>query len=1237
MSLTRSQQEAVAARGNVLVVAGAGTGKTRTLVERCLDCLVSERPRASLEELLVVTFTEAAAAEMRQRIRARIEEERARDPREMHWEEQAALFETAHIGTIHSFCFELVRAHFYELELDPQLSILPEEEARLLAEETLDQVLRTHYAGSGPADEAIRQLIQTQARGADQPIRALVLRLHRYTQALPDPAGWLRLQLDAFANPEPAQWREWLREALEDWRQRAAPGLAKSAVANDVAAECTRIISALPAGPSLAAAATALTAVLAAGENCPNGKKKRWVKPLAAFFEECRFLTSVLPGANSPDPLHEDWEWVRGQMTVLLNLAGEFAAAFTEAKRELGVLDFQDLEQYALRLLWDAKTNQPTGVAQQWRQQLRFIFVDEYQDINSAQDRIIQALSRDGADANRFLVGDVKQSIYRFRLANPYIFQRYVETWRRGEGRVIPLQDNFRSRKGILDFVNSVAEHLMHRDLGGIEYDQEARLHYGVREGSPETQTLPTQPGEPAKAAPLIEVLLRIKGNGLEEEDAEAPNGELAGELPDLEEAAKEARVVGLRLLALRAAQCPVRDEQQACFRALEWRDVSILLRAPSGKAESYAKEFARLNIPLQVARGGFYESLEITDLLSLLQVLDNPLQDLPLLALLRSPLVGLTLDELAQIRMSARHTSFWAALVRWKAAESPKSQVQSPKSESTVHGPQSTVGAGSQVQCPESKVEEGGGKDAPGGAAQTLEEKVSLFLDRVARWRGMARQLALSQCLEALLAETHYGDWASMQPRGEQRAANIKRLLLLAQRFDQLQRQGLFRFLRFVEAQRRAETEPELAAVTVENAVRLMSIHQSKGLEFPVVVLADLGKPFNDSDLRSAIILDERYGLCPQIKPPHTGRRYPSLPHWLAARRQKRELLGEELRLLYVAMTRAKELLILSGSVSQTSYDTTWSPDGGTAPLALDRARCFADWLGAWFRANIPARFPSSGKNELVRWTIQDDRALLSAPETAVPPEGVALETPEADPGIWQELEQRFARTYPFTTSTRLPTKSSVSALRRGAVSGEDEPRWSVPSTKPQFSSGPKAKAVDIGTAHHRFLQFVCLERTGNERDLKQEAERLAQQGAFRRDDLPLLDFKAIAAFWNSPLGCRIREQSASVKRELPFTFRIAAAELASLIDEEPAAVAPDDFVVVQGIADLAVLLPGEIWLVDFKTDRTGSDEQPQGKGYEQQLKLYARGLSQIFGRPVTQAWLHYLSAGESVPVALP
>ena len=355
-----------------------------------------------------------------------------------------------------------------------------------------------------------------------------------------------------------------------------------------------------------------------------------------------------------------------------------------------------------------------------------------------------------------------------------------------------------------------------------------------------------------------------------------------------MEESAKEARLLALRLTELKSSDHEIWDDGNKIFRAAEWRDMAVLLRSPAGKAEVFAKEFERAGVPLVVARGGFYDTSEVLDLLSLLQLLDNPLQDVPCIAVLRSPLVGCSLDELAEIRLAARDVHFWTALARMERGR--------PAREFAHH--------------------------AGEPSALLSRNKISTFLDRFSRWRKLARQVSLSQCLEEVLAETHYADWLLSCPRGAQRRANVEQFLNLAQRFDQFQRQGLFRFLKFIEAQREAGAEPEVAPVAEENAVRLMSIHQSKGLEFPVVVVADLAKAFNEQDLNGEIILDGQFGLCPRVQPPQTGGRYPSLPHWLAQRRQRRELRGEELRLLYVAMTRARDTLILSGAVTEKKWE---------------------------------------------------------------------------------------------------------------------------------------------------------------------------------------------------------------------------------------------------------------------------------------------------------------------------
>ncbi len=1226
MSLTASQQAAIQARGNVLVVAGAGTGKTRTLVERCLNCLTAETPRASLDEILMVTFTEAAAAEMRQRIRGRLEEQLSRSPQDAHWQEQLALFETAHIGTLHSFCLELVRQHFYELELDPQLTVMAEEEAAMLADETLNALLEKHYAGRDPGAIAVQKLIQAQG-GWDEPIRRLVLRLHHYTQTLPDPEGWLEDQLTLFAEAQPFVWRKWLLEGLAEWRARSLVDLAVQEAGNQIAEQSKQLLDQLSPKPDRESATRVLAELLRIADQCPRGKKLAWLKPLKNFIAEAEFLLSVteaVPTEKAPDaaastgslsgnslesdPLTQDWRWIRPHMTTLLQLGREFSRSFTEAKRELGTVDFHDLEQYSLRLLWDKQTNQPTAAAQHWREKLRFIFVDEYQDINSAQDRIIEALSRSGAAANRFLVGDVKQSIYRFRQANPYIFQSYVEKWGiiAGNGQVIPLVENFRSQEGLLDFVNSLFGLLLRGDLSGMVYDEKARLRFGAAD---DRRQLAWKTG----ASPVVELHVRFKGNNNGPDAVDEETEEALAEVSELEESAKEARLVASQLVELRKRQQPVWDERLGQFRSVEWRDMAVLLRSPANKAEAYAKEFARFNVPLEIARGGFYESLEILDLLNFLQILDNPLQDLPLLAVLRSPLVGLTLNELAAIRYALPKAHFWTALVRRHENSSAR------------HGGRSEPGAAKIAGEP------------------LLESKLGAFLDQFSRWRRLAREAPLSRCLEAILAETRYADFLLTQPRGEQRRANVQQLLGLAEDFNQFQRQGLFRFLRFIEAQQAAQTEPEVPHATEENAVRLMSIHQSKGLEFPVVLVADLGKPFNLSDLRAEIILDETYGLCPPVRPPHTNATYPSLPYWLARRRQRGELLGEELRLLYVAMTRARDLLVLTGSVTKVRLENIWTNPVTVSPVAWLSARCYADWLGLWFSQKAPEPHKLEGRIESVRWIVHttDEKLIARGGPKAAPLEDGNGDRFSFAPEQWEKLESRLSWQYRFSAATRLAAKSSVSRLRRQVAMDEDESAALDRNVRDGRKRATRAdrhnltatSAVDIGTAHHRFLQLVSLELTGTVSGLKQEANRLQGLGALAPEEVESLNFTGLAQFWNSELGRRIQTEPDCVHRELEFTARFGAAELARLTDQPEDASLAGEFVVVQGIADLAVIRPEEIWLVDFKTDDIEQIEE-RAKSYALQLQLYALALARVYGRPVTGCWLYFLAAQRAVAV---
>jgi ATP-dependent helicase/nuclease subunit A len=1221
-SLTGSQQKAVEARGNVLVMAGAGTGKTKTLVARCLDCLA--RDHASLDELLVVTFTEAAAAEMRHRLRRAIEEivaseSIATSPAALNfWNSQLALFDIAHIGTLHGFCLRLVRELFYELGLDPQLAILDQGEARQRANETLDEQFQAHYAGEDEFSRAVQNLIQVHGGGRDEKIRALILRLHNYSQTRPDAGRWLEEQIGKFAATEPEGWQRLLLVAIADWRDEWLPVLEDLRGENDKAAELVGTLSRLQNAFTRAAASKVLAQVVAADltANYPKGKAGKLRPALGEVFAEAEFLGSLATTTDASDPLAEDWSWVRGHMETLLRLAQEFAQEFAARKLADGVLDFHDLEQFALKLLWDFANDRPTAVAEVWRRKLRFVFVDEYQDINAAQDKIIQALSSgtgfqpvtDRQDAcptvgNRFLVGDVKQSIYRFRLADPKIFRDYAHDWRGAAGQVIPLSDNFRSRESLLNFVNSVFAPLMREELGGVTYDEDAKLRFG----SPETR------GDFSIAndtAPRTELLLRFKtGRG---ESSEPDDDAGANDPADLGEAEKEARLLVKRLQELQAEQRLVWDDKAAKFRPVEWRDMAVLLRAMSGKSEIYAMEFERAGVPLLVARGGFYESSEVADLLSLLQLLDNPLQDVPCIAVLRSPLVGCSLDELTEIRLAAREKHFWTAL--------------------------------NSIQNEKLKIEAG------------LRSKTAKFLDRFARWRKLARQVSLSRCLEQVLAETHYDDWLRSRARGQQRQANVGRFLNLAQKFDQFQRQGLFRFLKFIEAQRAAEVEPEVAVAPDENAVRLMSIHQSKGLEFPIVAIADLAKPFNEQDRSAEIIFDEELGLCPKVKPPHAGGRYPSLPHWLAQRQQRREQAGEELRLLYVAMTRARDMLILTGSVTEKKWAEAWQDAGAITSRKILAAKSYADWLGIWFGRQPGASSEKQGELPALRWRIADDAELASQPGET-PDERVSAESQEGSRGhsahlmealndeALQKLRETLTWQYGFGAATECAAKSSVTVLRRQAqdeLADEASPvfhfqvsaGWQV--GKPG-SSGAKSKlnAADAGTAHHKFLQHVSLKNAGDVAALAAEALRLEREKVLSAEEVAALDLKAMAGFWISDVGQMIREQATYVKRELEFTAKFSPAELSAIIGTKTSPELAAEFVVVQGVADLVVLLPEAIWLVDFKTDAMRADGLPAKiKAYEPQLKLYARALEKIYSLPVTNCWLHFLSAEHTINI---
>ncbi len=1255
-SFTQHQRQAIEATGNVLVVAGAGTGKTRTLVERCLTLLRAHN--VSLERILMVTFTEAAAAEMRQRIRAELTKLLERETEEtahQRLSEQMALLDTAAISTLHSFCLQLVREHFYELKIDPQISVLDEQQTHPLIRQTLEGLWEKHLSGGSTENVAVQELIRKQGRGSTDKIGALVWQMHRYSQTLAQPEEWLQNQLTALAEPSPKQWQRWLIEALPEWRDLWFPVLDNArdpdkfpeGVPNIIV--CLEALEHFPVSPTLHEAAELMRQIIEADQQreWPRGSKTTVRDSVKGFFKEAEFLQTLL---SSEQALAEDWEWVRHSMSTLLKLTQEFTADFSRAKRELGGIDFADLEQLSLELL----RHSANGVAEQWRAKFEHVFVDEYQDINEAQDAILRAVSREGAAANRFLVGDVKQSIYRFRLANPRIFCDYEEQWRHNAavGQRIPLAENFRSREALLNFINPLFAKLMRPSLGGVGYDQDAALVFGNRADRQQLSLTPTD-ATTASAdgygmTPRVELHL-IRDTP---EDGATENGEpeeSGSETLDLGSTEREARLVAARLKELHHEQHLVWDGNENQFRPVRWKDMVVLLRSPGSKVEAYAKEFGRLHVPLQAERGGFFTAAEVMDLLNLLKLLDNPLQDVPLLAVLRSPLVGLSINELVEVRTQYRNGLLWTALQQFKR----QAQRAKPVAVSTVESQElfsfENLASTSQPLEPVQAATKALPSPLPPTA---LSGKVLVFLGQFEHWRELMRHTSLSHCLQVVLQQTHYEALLLAEARGPERVANVRRLLDLARQYDPYQRQGLFRFLQFIDAQEKSELDHEPAPAPVEDAVQLMSIHKSKGLEFPVVVLADMGKQFNLRSLSEDILFSERYGLCPKVMPPETAQRYPSLPYWLAKQSETRELLGEELRLLYVAMTRARDTLILTATAKSKAAGEPWGsgPQSALTDQQLLTGRTYLDWLRLWLpQVTRESEWQSDteGKNGLLRWTLHSSDSIEQKAQPATQPE-TAPETNYAaawKDTDWQRLKEKLTWSYPFPAAAQEPAKTSVTVLRRQRLDETDEEaqplftfQTAIRRTKPRAKSGTggKLSGTEIGNAHHTFLEYVPLEATVSEELLRQAANDLVKEEILTNEAADALDFTALTAFWQSEAGRSIQLAHQRVHRELPFTARFSPGELDKLkLLPHTDGLPEDEFIVVQGVVDLAVIQEKEIWLVDFKTDRIGPDELP-GKMqlYEPQIKLYAKALEKIYGRPVKKKWLHFLALKRSVPV---
>ena len=1180
-SLTEEQQAAVDNRGGgLLVSAAAGSGKTRVLVERLL-ARVEEG--ADVDRFLVITYTKAAAAELRSRIVQELSDRLALRPTDGHLRRQATLVYKAGISTIHAFCAQLLRECGHLLDLDPDFRLCDEGEAGILMLRALNDVLDRRYE-SMEADFA--QLVDTMSAGRDDArLVQIVLDIRGRVQAHPNPAAWLEEQertfaLEGISDPVQTPWGKLL---LADAAGQAAYWRRRMEEARDLCERDANLLANY--GDSVAQTAQALQQFVEAASQgwdaarallpipFPTVGRKKMVDDPAAV-ERVKVIRSACKKrlekledwfADSGDDLLADLRTVYPAMRGLFALVRDFEEAYAAEKARRGLVDFSDLEHMAVRLLV-GEDGQPTELARQWSTRYDEIMVDEYQDTNEVQNAIFSALSKDGT--NLFMVGDVKQSIYRFRLADPTIFlgkyrsfKPYTEAGEGEERRVI-LSRNFRSRPEVLEGCNDLFRAVMSVPFGEMEYSDDQALYPGA----------PFQPD----STYCVE-LDALDGDIDGEEGAEKVSRDLL-----------EARFAAHRIRDLLDQNFPVSDGEGGT-RPVRPSDIVILLRSPNTVLRHYARALGERDILWEAEGGGdFFGSTEISVALSLLQIVDNPRQDVPLISVLRSPVYGFSADRLAQIRAASPDTDFYAAL-----------------------------------------------------AADDGEDSKA-FLAELDDLRFGSGDMSSHQLLWHIYDRTNLlGIFGAME-EGETRQGNLLALAELARQFEGAGHKGLFRFLTYLTRLR--ENGNTLMPPTpgrTGGGVRIMSIHKSKGLEFPVVLLCGLARRLNREDMSRPILFHPKLGVGPKGLDVERGIEYPTLARMAVARQLEREMMAEELRLLYVAMTRAKEKLILSVALTGGGKDLEkLAGDAGDPvdPQVLLACQSVGQWvlLHALCRPEAGALRRAAGQDEVVLDTsfgpAWDIRFVDGTPLAQMPPHRwTAPQREQEEEEGGEDLTDLLRWTYPHEAEVAIPSKLTATQLKGRALdeeAAEEAPRPARPLSfgRPRFAAEEMGlTAAQQGTALHQVLQYIDFERSETVEGVRAEIARLVEQQYITPQQGEAVDPAPIAAFFRSDLGQELLS-SVSLRREFKFSILEPASRYYPQEGE-------GEQVLFQGVVDCYYETLEGITVVDFKTDRvTKRTVAERAEHYRPQLEAYSRALAEITGKQVIRRVLWFFALNQSV-----
>ena len=1273
---TEQQKRAITARGSdVLVTASAGTGKTAVLSGRCVDIVRDKTVCPDVFSMLVLTFTEMAAEQMRSRI---AEQLRAAflESRDTHLRHQLILLQGADISTIHSFCKRLITEYFYKLALDPTFRVIDADEARLLKAEVLEKTINWAWEQSN-IRAALEHLLYRRDLRTNDGFLAKVIELSDFLDSVVSRENWYEraARLAEAANPFTTELGEKQKQIIAEKFQYILNQLrhARKLYQNEnpdgdwaVKCEDTFIKPVAQCVELLKAGDWDRCAEKIRNFEKPTVRKpkepaattaeliQKTVKKAVDSFERLSELAVV-----NPEYLDRVGRAASLQTKVIVELVKKFDRLYGDAKRAVSCLDFADLEHYALKLLTEQDSSEDklsaSETALSLRRRYKYIFVDEYQDINPVQQAILDMLSSGG---NVFVVGDVKQSIYAWRGAEPEIFIKRlgpasVDSATTANGLRVDLNANFRSAKSILDFVNTIFGRIMTTSFAKIDYDESAKLTPAI-----EDETKSQAPGD---SRPVVEfhILDEI------EPDKESEN-EQSNQIADEENISvissrqRQAAMIAERIRQMVGAETgkpefQIYDKQRQCLRDVEYRDIVVLMRSLAKKANDYVEVLRLAGVPVSCqATAGYFEATEITDMLSLLEVLDNPQRDIELAAVLRSPFFKISDTELAKIKIqietNEHNKSFFSCVVEY---------------------------------C-------NSGRDVK------LAEKLNKILDTIEQWRTLARRGNLADLLWQIYRQTGFLSFVSALPNGQARRANLLKLHDRAIQFEGFASSAggvsLTRFVEFIEklqevGQDWAPAEPEAAA---GNAVRILSVHKSKGLEFPVVFLAELSSRFNKQDVYGDMLADADNTIGLQIIDRESNSRLRSLAYQVIAEQKLSQSLAEEMRILYVATTRARERLILTACEKKKHCrdiicNGFYFGEGPVADWQLHRCRSPLEWVlyGLSDRRNLHNVFETGlqkkaidddlfslklySQAELQRLCefvikLKEDRRQSQTPKEKAEERSLAP-TPAVGVRILSQVKKSFAWRYAFGDAPVLAAKQSVTELthRSNEYAGVDYSgaldRWpgaaaeggtlkrslgveSVSTSKLHFVPLEGATRRLIGTAAHLVIAQLDLAGPVNKEAIRKTKEALLADGAITEAVAEHIDTDSIMRFFESELGEMALDTTNTLWREWPFTFALPVVARASspwstarpVPSEVEGMAVPlstsDEMIIVQGIIDMLVQTPKGLLVIDFKTDNVTAEQVAErAKAYRRQLELYGRAASAILKEKLLSKWLYFLT----------